>query len=233
MCNSIFGEDVAPVSDTEACTRTPQEYLLRLSETKAILLIDMPGVGESVVRDQEYSELYRSVLPHVDLLLWVVKSDDRALSVDEHIWRTCVSSYTSGCPVFIVVNQVDKLNPIRDWNSDKNSPGSLQQKLIDEKVSALSIAFKVDANSIIPVSALERYNIVALVEAIVFSLPNEKKLSFLNAVNEDVISDTAQKEAERGFFEAIANYAKITYNWVKPYIPDIIEVLIIVFGRRV
>lgn len=193
----------------------------------------MPGVGESKARDEEYSELYRSLLPHVDLLLWVVKSDDRALSVDEHIWNTCVSNFvSSGCPIFVVINQVDKINPVREWDVQNNSPGLLQQKLIDEKILALSTAFEVTTKRIVPVSALEHYNIVGLVEAIVFSLPNEKKLSFLNAVNEDVISDTAQKEADRGFFEAIADYTKKTYEWMKPYIPTILEVLLVVFGKR-
>lgn len=233
LCNSIFGEDVAPVSDTEACTRAPQEYLLRLSKTNTIVLIDMPGVGESKARDEEYSALYTSLLPHIDLLLWVVKSDDRALSVDEHIWNTCVSTFvSSGCPVFVVINQVDKVNPVREWDVQNNSPGPSQQKLVEEKILALSTAFKVAANQIVPVSALEHYNIVGLVEAIVLALPNEKKLSFLNAVNDDVISDTAQKEAERGFFEAIADYAKKTYEWMKPYIPTILEGLLIVFGKR-
>lgn len=233
LCNSIFAEDVAAVSDTEACTRAPQEYLLRLSGTKSIVLIDVPGVGESAAKDQEYSELYASLLPHVDLLLWVVKSDDRALSIDEHVWNSSVREFiASGCPVFIVINQVDKLNPIREWDSKNNTPGPSQQKLIRAKAASLSSAFDLAPAQVVPVSALKRYNISSLVEAVVFALPNEKKLSFLNAVVEDVVSDTAQKEAKRGFWAAIGDFIKNAFDGLKPYIPTIVEIVMIVFGKR-
>jgi len=233
LCNSIFGKDVAAVSDTDACTRTPQEYLLRLSGTKSIVLIDVPGVGESRAKNREYSELYASLLPHIDLLLWIVKSDDRALSIDEHVWNTSVRAFiATGCPVFIIINQVDKLNPVREWDSNNNSPGAGQQKLISEKTTSLSNAFNLDVKQIVPVSALEGYNISGLVEAIVFALPNEKKPSFLNAVLESVISDTAQSEAKRGFWAAIGNFIKNAFAELKAYLPTIIEIISIVFRKR-
>ncbi len=31
--------------------------------------------------------LYRDILPELDLVLWLIKADDRALSVDEYFWR--------------------------------------------------------------------------------------------------------------------------------------------------
>ena len=233
LCNSIFGKDVAAVSDTEACTRAPQEYLLKLSGDKAIVLIDVPGVGESEARDQEYAKLYSSLLPHVDLLLWVVKSDDRALAIDEHVWKTSVRAYlASGCPVFIVVNQVDKLNPVREWDCKNNLPGPTQQKLIAEKSAVLRTAFNLDADRIVPVSALERYNISGLVEAVVFALPNEKKPSFLNAVVEDVVSNTAKKEAKRGFWAAIGDFMNYIFEGIKPHIPDIVEIIMSVWIKQ-
>ena len=233
LCNSIFGQDVAAVSDTEACTREAQEYLLKISGTKSIALLDVPGVGETDDRDQEYSRLYKSLLPHVDLLLWVIKADDRALSIDERIWKTLVSQFIdSGCPVFIVINQVDKLNPVREWNMVDNAPGPKQMELIEEKVSSLSQHFNCSHDHVIPVSAAERYNISRLVEAIVFALPNEKKVSFLNAVVDEVVSDTAKQEAQRGFWESIGDFIKNAFDAVKPYIPTIVEVLLIVFGKK-
>ncbi len=233
LCNSIFGQDVAPVSDTDACTREPQEYLLRLSETKSIVLLDVPGIGESEARDEEYSELYTSLLPHIDLLLWVVKSDDRALSVDEQVWNTSVHAFiAAGCPVFIVLNQVDKLNPIREWDTKGNSPGPAQQQSIAAKIASLSAAFQLSPEQIIPVSAMERYNIPGLVESIVFALPNEKKLTFLNAVLDEVVSDIARREAKRGFWAAISDFVKQAFEGMTPYIPAIAEVIMIVLGKR-
>ena len=233
LCNVIFGEEVAAISDTDACTREPNEYLVRLSGTKSIVLIDVPGVGENQARNDEYAKLYASLLPNVDLLLWVIKSDDRALSVDEHVWNDSVRQFiASGCPAFIVVNQVDKLNPVREWDAKNNKPGATQQKLITDKVASLSSMFEVPVTYIVPVSAYEKYNISTLVEAIVFALPNEKKLSFINAVVEEAVSDTAKQEAKRGFWAAIGDFLKNTFEFLKPYIPTIVEAVKIVFGKQ-
>lgn len=57
----------------------PAEITLSLKQGKGISLIDMPGVGESEQRDAEYAALYRRLLPELDLVLWVIKGDDRAL----------------------------------------------------------------------------------------------------------------------------------------------------------
>ncbi len=233
LCNSIFGQDVAEVADTESCTREPQEYLLKMSGTKSIILLDVPGVGETDDKDHEYAQLYKSLLPHVDLLLWVIKADDRAFSIDERIWKTLVAEFIdSGCPVFIVINQVDKLNPVREWNTVENTPGPTQMKLVKEKVGSISLHFDCLQDQVIPVSAAERYNISRLVEEIVFALPNEKKVSFLNAVMDEVVSDTAKQEAHRGFWESVGDFIKNAFDAVKPYIPTIVEVLIIVFGKK-
>ena len=47
------------------------------------MIVDLPGVGENGQRDQEYLTLYRRMLPELDLVLWVIKADDRALSVSD------------------------------------------------------------------------------------------------------------------------------------------------------
>nr|MDN1197076.1 hypothetical protein [Escherichia coli] len=53
----------------------------------SMVITDLPGVGESRDRDAEYEALYRDILPELDLVLWLIKADDRALSVDEYFWR--------------------------------------------------------------------------------------------------------------------------------------------------
>ena len=58
LCNALFGRDVCPISDVESCTRDPQEVLLGLAGG-GIKRLDVPGVGESESRDEEYAELRR------------------------------------------------------------------------------------------------------------------------------------------------------------------------------
>jgi len=57
LCNALFGKDLASVSDVPSCTREAQEYVGQVG-TGNIILVDLPGIGESRERDKEYSELY-------------------------------------------------------------------------------------------------------------------------------------------------------------------------------
>lgn len=233
LSNAIFGRDAAAVSDTEACTRTPTKYIVHVAKGKSIALLDVPGVGESSVRDTEYHDLYKLLIPKVDLILWVIKADDRALAIDQSIWASCIKPYLdSGSPIFIVVNQVDKLNPVREWNVQECKPGPNQNILIHDKVRAMSAAFGLAPERVLPVSALEKYNISDLVEAIIFALPNEKKLPFVNAVADEVVSEPAKKEAKRGFIAAVSDFIKNSFEVVAPYIPTIVDILKIVLFRR-
>ena len=232
LCNAVFGDDVAPVSDIEACTRNPQEYLLQLSPDKAIVLLDVPGVGESVERDDEYIPLYKSLLPNVDLLLWVIRCDDRAMTIDLYVWNELVRSHVStGAPAFIVLNQVDRVNPVREWNTEQRQPGLTQLKTIAGRIDVIARDFSVPPSDIVPISALEGYGITELVEQVVHRLPNEKKLPFLNAVREERQSETAKEEAQEGFLEAISNWVSNTFKAVEPYIPTIVSILRIVFAK--
>lgn len=233
LCNAVFGRDVAPISDVEACTREPNEYLLRLSRHAAIALVDVPGVGESPASEAQYRDLYRQLLPGVDLLLWVLKADDRAYGVDEEVWTGLVRAHVAqGAPVFVVLNQVDRLNPPREWDVKTNAPGPNQARLIDEKRASVCRLFGVASDRVIPVSAYERYRIADLVESIVFALPDEKKLPFLAAVQEAARGEKAGQEAVGGFLREIAKAAKGVWEEVKPYVPTLARVLIAFFGRR-
>ena len=61
-----------------------------------MVITDLPGVGESRDRDAEYEALYRDILPELDLVLWLIKADDRALSVDEYFWRHILQWTSAG-----------------------------------------------------------------------------------------------------------------------------------------
>ena len=81
LCNALFRSEVCTVNAVEACTRQPQRVRLRFG-SHYLTLVDLPGVGESVTRDGEYRELYRDLMPQLDMVLWVLKADDRAFAVE-------------------------------------------------------------------------------------------------------------------------------------------------------
>ena len=86
LCNALFGKEVSPVSDVAACTREPQEIFIG-SDNQGIKLIDVPGVGETIERDAEYFELYKQLAPELDLIIWVIKADDRAFAIAEKAYK--------------------------------------------------------------------------------------------------------------------------------------------------
>lgn len=119
LCNALFSGEVSPVSDVLACTRDALRFRLK-ADKHSLMIIDLPGAGESEVRDRQYAELYQSLLPEMDLVLWVIKADDRALSVDEKFYREVIGPYRD--KVLFVVSQVDRFEPLPQGASAFDSP---------------------------------------------------------------------------------------------------------------
>jgi small GTP-binding protein len=203
LCNALFGQDLFAISDVESCTRNPQEELLNMGG-KGITLLDVPGVGESQDRDEEYGKLYASLLPELDLALWVLKGDDRAFSSDELFYKSIVKPHQEeGKPFFFVLNQVDKIEPFREWNEAEHRPGVNQFTNIDKKIDAVSRAFECPKTQIIPVSANEKYNLSGLVDTFIFALPREQKFTVGRTVKPENVSKTTQVAIEASWFDTV------------------------------
>ncbi len=177
FCNSLFGKDVAKISDVEACTRNPQEVKVTFGGEKGMILLDMPGAGETINRDNEYSSLYKKWLPELDVVLWLIKADDRALAKDEDFYNNIVRPHLeNGKAFFVILNQVDKIEPFREWNTTEHTPSLKQKSNIELKKSDIAKLFKLPVSKIIPVSVHEKYNMSYLIEEIINVLPNENNL---------------------------------------------------------
>ncbi|WP_455542549.1 GTPase family protein [Intestinibacter sp.] len=210
LCNALFGKDICSISDVEACTRNTQEVILDLGGS-GIKLLDVPGVGESSERDEEYAKLYASLLPELDLILWLIKSDDRALASDENFYKNIVKAHIEeGKPFFFVLNQVDKIEPFREWDEDKHEPGIRQFKNIHKKVDDVARFFDVAPSKIIPVSANEKYNLTKLVDEFVRALPAEKKITVFKAVDEEFKSKSTGEHVKKSFAEVVGEVVMTT-----------------------
>ncbi|WP_175640202.1 GTPase family protein [Metabacillus schmidteae] len=208
LCNALFGQDICPVSDVEACTRDTKEVLLNIG-TKGLKLVDVPGVGESASRDQEYEELYNNLLPELDVVFWVLKGDDRAFSSDAKFYNEVVKPHLEqGKPFFIVLNQIDKIEPFREWDLENCLPGPKQQKNINAKIEMVSKYFEVPTSKIIPVSADEKYGLIRLIDEIVFGLPKDKKITFAKGVSKGNVSKQAEGHAKKGFIQTVDEFCQ-------------------------
>lgn len=223
LCNALFGTDICEISDVEACTRDIQEVMLNMGNN-GIKLIDVPGVGESTMRDEEYGKLYSKLLPELDLVLWLIKSDDRALASDENFYKNVVKPHIEeGKPFFFVLNQVDKIEPFREWDEVKHEPGPKQFKNIYRKVDDIAKFFDISTLKVIPVSANEKYNLTKLVDEFVRALPAEKKITVFRAVNEEFQSKATGEHVKKSFLEVVGDVVCTTIETVGNIVCTVID----------
>lgn len=225
LCNALFGSDVSEISDIEACTRNPQEIWLNCSRNEpGIILIDVPGLGESQERDEEYFKLYESLAPTLDLIIWVIKADDRAYSVSQKAYQKILKPNLEKCPVVFVINQVDALKPY-DWDHKEGRPGANQEINIQKKINEVSKAFEVSTVNIIPASAEKKYNLTEIVSFVVDILPNEKKYSFAREANEEFKTEETKTKAEKGIWDSIKKWCgELWDNYKEPIMDIFVEV---------
>ncbi|WP_336193018.1 GTPase family protein [Providencia stuartii] len=202
LINAIFKGNVCPVSDVEACTRETKEIKIEFGH-RSLRLIDIPGVGENANRDNEYEALYKRLLPKMDLILWIIKGDDRAFSADEHFYQRVLKPAGGDKKTLFVLNQIDKIEPFREWDIEHNQPSLNQLTNIRKKEAYLIERFSFTEHPVISVSANEKYNISKLVEEMIRALPKEAKSGVVAQVKNDVKTTEIIEEAKGGFEETV------------------------------
>ncbi|MDY0362474.1 MAG: GTPase [Desulforegulaceae bacterium] len=208
LTNALFGKDACPVHDVEACTRDPKEVFMELDgDSKGIKLLDVPGIGENKARDEEYFRLYAEILKEADMVLWVLKGDDRTFSSDEEFYKTCMKPYMEkGKPFVVAVNQVDKIEPFREWDLSECKPGPTQEGNIAKKLIYVAKQFgDLPVSKVIDVSANERYNLDNLILKLVEGLPANKKFITINNMDEKIQENEKVKEEKSNAFIEVVN----------------------------
>jgi small GTP-binding protein len=199
LCNALFQGEVTPVSDVNACTRGALR--LRLSSGgHSLILVDLPGVGESEQRDEEYESLYRKVLPDLDLILWVLKADDRAFSVDERFYRRVMSDHHQ--QVLFVVNQADKIEPCHEWYVSGNAPSPHQLVNIEARLESIRQLFS-PYHPVCVVSARTEWNLPSMVETMMCCLPDRATSPIATQLHGRLCSEPVKKQSREGFGNAV------------------------------
>lgn len=227
LCNALFGRDVAKISDVEACTRSPQEILIGDNNGEGgLVLLDVPGIGEDPAHQKEYTALYKSLVPNLDLVLWAIKADDRNYASGMEAFSEIFKGDNKP-PVIFVVTQTDKTNDIEDWDYVAYHPGGEQINNILRKEHDVSKRFNVSTHHIVSVAVSKKgktYNLQELVSRVVDALPKEKKYSFTRETKEENVTEETRHNAEKGIFESIKEFAgKALDKVADAVIPILIE----------
>ncbi|EAS9163888.1 GTPase family protein [Salmonella enterica subsp. salamae] len=220
LCNALFHGEVSLVSDVNACTRDALHFRLR-SGRHSLLLIDLPGVGESGQRDQEYRALYRRMLPQMDLVMWVIKADDRALAVDEQFWHDVMQPYQQ--QVLFVLNQADKIEPCHEWDTATGSPSPQQQENLKAKQAAIISMFK-PRHPVCVVSACSGWGIEEMVATMMRCLPDRAASPVATQLHGRLCTEPVRSQARDGFGEAVGRVFDTTES--SSFLPAPLKTLI-------
>lgn len=205
LCNALFRSTVSAVSHTTACTREPQRFTLQAGE-RQVTLIDLPGVGESPERDEEYQALYQRIWPELDLVLWLIKADDRALTPDSDFYFRMLAPGSNGQgKVLFVLTQADKIEPFREWSSFLNQPSERQQKHLDEKQCAVHSLFRCPSHPVVTVSAATGWHLPALVEAMFKALPARASSAISTVIKPQLRTQQIEEQARQDFGDTVSD----------------------------
>jgi GTP-binding protein Era len=106
LLNRILGEKIVAVSDKPQTTRNTIRGILS-DDTSQIVFVDTPGIHAAKSRlNRGMVEAALSALSGIDLLLLVV---DAAGQRDDQFLQEIVAK--ASCPVFLVLNKVDRVEP--------------------------------------------------------------------------------------------------------------------------
>lgn len=198
LCNALFSGEVSPVSDVAACTRKPLKFRMQVGK-RFMTIMDLPGVGESELRDAEYAALYREQLPRLDLVLWLIKADDRALAMDEHFYREVIGEAYRH-KVLFVISQSDKVEPT--CGGEKLS--TEQKQNISRKICLLHELFQ-PVNPVCAVSVRLQWGLRVMAERMIRCLPREASSPVAVQLSAPLRTDAVNKKARDDFGETVGS----------------------------
>lgn len=186
---------------------------------RSLIFMDLPGVAESQARNTEYAQLYKEKIADLDLILWVIKVDDRANKDDEAFYNWLTKQYKKERILF-VLSQCDKAEPSRSFDYKSFKPSLEQQHTVNQNHLRISSDFKVPADDVVPVACdfyegkFDRWNIDALFTRIIQKIPSQAKSSLIAQVDKSVVTEKAKEEAKDDFGDTVENIIDVAIDYL-------------------
>ena len=177
VAEALSFDEKGHIGDVRRGTTTAIRKRFDLKIGIGLDIIDLPGLGDDIRKDKEFEAIYRQILPQCDIILYVLKADNRTLGEDERILQNIVLPSCDKKKIILAVNQVDILgeNEGLHWDTRINLPDPRQEELIQMKQKNISSMFHedldVDVNKIVCYSAIKRYQLLELLHSIVKTTP--------------------------------------------------------------
>ncbi|MBQ8133601.1 MAG: GTP-binding protein [Clostridia bacterium] len=162
--NRLVGKSAFETSDVSVCTKDLYTAMYRINPSipTFIMFSDLPGVGESNYADDHYYVWYKDMLEKTDVVVYILRADQRDFAVDEMIFSNLLKNSNDKNKVFIAINYADKVEPI----SRKIGLSQEQLNSLSRKVREVSCIFNVPQSDVIYYSAADNINMNLLTEKI-------------------------------------------------------------------
>lgn len=183
--NALFNAGFE-VSHIEACTQQAQGIEIKFDEIEgvngALIAYDMPGLGESRLKQKEHIVLYEKILKDVDVALWILDGQNRAIAQIQEYLEVELQSINPKLLERMVIglNKVDLIYPGEThWHPLANLPSEEQEQNIKGRIRDVQRKIReVIPNwqgKIIGYSANKRYNLPHLFDAMMDAVPNKRR----------------------------------------------------------
>lgn len=201
LCNTLFRFPPANVDAVKGCTRRAQQY--KTSDgLHALNIIDFPGIGETPALDKMYARLYQHWLNKLDLIVWVLKADDRAWNDDIRCYRQLVSQGAKPAHFLFVLSQADKIEPCREWDTTTHQPSLRQQQNLQEKVAQVNTVFS-PVHPVLAVYASEGFNIPRWGETLITVLSDKAISGVTRHLEPEYRTEKVTTTAQGGFSRVV------------------------------
>lgn len=199
--NALFNLE-EKVSHTTHGTLEASKKVVELPKGGKLAIVDMPGMGEDIELDREYAKIYERILPKVDVVLYVIQANLKALREDQIILRDIVQNVMGDLKGRLVIglNQVDKIGP-GIWNTKFNYPSPEQEDNIIRRCQAiqkdLSHVLSIKVEQVEYYSADKRYRLYELLAAIIKASENVGWKFALNPADPIELADKSVQDLLR------------------------------------
>ncbi|MEW6169044.1 MAG: GTPase [Pseudomonadota bacterium] len=153
LINALFGTELAATDVLGITAGKARSYVLEREGWPAAIVVDTPGCdGPDFGLHDVLAELERA-----DAMLLVVSAQRADRGVEHELLRelrTSTFAKTRGLPpIFVVLTQVDRLPPAREWSPpyDLTDAGNAKAKAIAGAVAAVAVDLHVDSERVVPV----------------------------------------------------------------------------------
>lgn len=201
LINAILGKELCKTGGVGGCTREFQEERSKMGNSE-LVFVDLPGIAENKERDLEYKKLYLEQLQKgLDIILWVIKVDDRANQNDEEFYEWLVKHCDKNRILF-VLSQCDKAEPSREWDYKTFTPSTEQLSTIVQNKQRIANDFNVPVNNVIPVACeyyeekFNRWQVELLMQRVIECIPSNASPIFRKHIDPKNRTEEFERKAK-------------------------------------